>query len=69
MSTQPHLPIVGYLPARHDTSCAVFDPVPDHCDCGALPVPLVRLSDARNAVRAAEQAAKATPQGAAHHGR
>jgi len=40
------LKIVSYLEPRHHTSCAVFDPVRDRCDCGAEPIPLVRLDHA-----------------------
>ena len=40
------LSILGYLPARHETRCAVFDPVPGDCDCEAARTPLVSLSDA-----------------------
>lgn len=35
MSAGRTLPVVAYLPGRHDVSCARFDPVPGACDCGA----------------------------------
>jgi hypothetical protein len=46
--------IVSYLPARHAVSCAVFDPTPGRCDCGANPTPLVTLAEAQKAVAAAQ---------------
>lgn len=49
------LPVVAHLEGRHKASCAVFDPVPDRCDCGVLREPLVRRSDALAALSAAEQ--------------
>lgn len=56
------LTVVAYLPAQHRASCAVFDPTPDYCDCGAQPTPLVTLANAQ-AVCAAIQAASLTPNG------
>lgn len=47
--------VVAYLPARHHPDCAQLDPTPGHCDCGARPVPLVRLVDAQAAIKAAQQ--------------
>lgn len=41
------IPIAGYFPGRHKVSCAVLDPTPGPCDCGAVDIPLVKLSDAR----------------------
>ena len=40
------LTVVAYLPAQHAVHCARRDPDSGPCDCGAKPVPLVRLSDA-----------------------
>ena len=50
------LKVVAYLPAKHPAYCAVHDPSPGHCDCGARPVPLVTLENAQKAVEAAAQA-------------
>lgn len=48
------LKIVAYMSAKHKTSCAVYDPTPDHCDCGAHnSIPLVTLANAQEEAKAA----------------
>lgn len=37
--------VQGYLKARHDVSCAIYDPSPGHCDCQPRKTPLVLQSD------------------------
>lgn len=39
--------IVAYLEPQHSSHCAVLDPTPSRCDCGARPVPLVTEQEAR----------------------
>lgn len=44
---QEVLRIVGYHDSRHRASCAVYDPVPGACDCGATDIiPLVTKQQA-----------------------
>ena len=44
--------VAAYLPAVHQVRCAVNDPTPDRCDCGAQRTPLVTLADAEAALAA-----------------
>jgi hypothetical protein len=40
------LPIAAYQAGPHTASCAIYDPTPDPCDCGAAQhEPLYRRSD------------------------
>lgn len=56
------LKIVDYLPARHRAWCAVYDPCPDRCDCGAPRIPLVTLANAERAIaEAVKQALEKKP--------
>lgn len=46
------LRVVAYADQRHRVSCAVFDPVPDSCDCGATEtVPLVTKQQAETIIK------------------
>lgn len=48
------LPIAAYQAGRHTAACAIYDPTPDPCDCGAAQhEPLIRRSDALALVDAA----------------
>jgi hypothetical protein len=39
--------VVAHLPAQHTTGCPAWDHWP--CNCGARPIPLVRLDEAEAA--------------------
>lgn len=40
-----NLDIIAQLAPHHANSCALHDPTPGPCDCGAKAVPLVRYAD------------------------
>jgi hypothetical protein len=51
--TDPQLPPLPLpKPGRHQSSCAVFDPTPGHCDCGSPPKIYDRLEMESYAARA-----------------
>lgn len=60
------VPVAGHLPGRHRASCAMYDPVPDCCDCGAKGDALVRQRDHLSAI-AALQAQIASLRAQAQH--
>lgn len=44
--------VLATMTVRHSTHCAVHDPSPGACDCGARDIALVSLADAKMAVAA-----------------